>query len=135
MKYTPLGIKVIAIFSVISGIIAIITSLAWLLPLGEVETLVNQLDRVFGVVSGVVLGAISSAGIIWGAFHIVLGWYLWKKQLWARYIVASLNAVAFLLILFGGIMTLSWQAFLGAIITGAIAYYLFFSKQARRAFA
>lgn len=122
MRKRPLGITILAIFSLLGGILSFLLTLLLVL-LGGVGLLTGILP--IALIGG--LGAFF--GFIMTAFNFLKFWGLWKMRKWGWYLVVILTIIGiFITLIFMGIK-FSWFSLLGMFWDGIVIVYLWTKRR------
>ena len=127
----PLGVKIISIlycigsaFLILGGIVSLVSS----------QVIVDAIKTQMNVtVSTGLLMMIGGLFILLAVIGFFIGRGLWKGKNWAR-LTAGIIAIIAVLGAINSIILGSIPSIFGLVLHGVIAWYLLFSKQAKRAF-
>jgi hypothetical protein len=130
-KEMPVGVKIIAVLDYIGAALGVIFGLLFLFGAGAVGSMMPY----FGALGGAMFAVAGVFMIGLGVLAFFVGRGLWRGQAWARIvsiILAVLGVISALFSIFGnnvggGIFNL--------LLNGIIGGYLWFSKEAKAAFA
>lgn len=121
----PLGVVVLAILSLVSGVWSLLKGLAWLGIGGAAAGVVTIAHPVAGVVLGGVVLFFAVLALLSALFSLVFAWGAWKLRPWAHSLgTATHGAIllwSVLVVLGPGLLSERWVTIA---ISGVILYYL-----------
>jgi hypothetical protein len=117
MGNRPIGVTVLAVLAIITGVLSICGGLGSFFTFG-----VGLFSSLFGIGEPAGLGA-GLYGLLWGAITIIFGLGLWNLRQWARLGTLLLQVIN-LLYAFIALFTPPHVPWVSAVIAVAILWYL-----------
>jgi len=129
-KKLPLGINIISILILISGILTFLIGVFFTIGYFAINTVKEVLPEILTVMSPILL-VLGIVLILFGIFRFILFSALRKGRNWARWFIIIVESLTIL----GGIMSIisgNYAISISVIISGVIVGYLIFSKKVKR---
>ena len=132
----PIGVKIIAILNYIGAVFGVIFGILFIAGAGFVSTILESSNALASIseIAGAVIIVLGIVFIAFGVLEFFIGRGLWKAQNWAR-VLSIIFAVLGLLMSLIAIFVGEFMSILWLIIYGAIGWYLWFSKEVKKAFS
>ena len=143
-KTIPIGVKIISVLHYIASLIFIILGLFMIIFSGIMVSVINSPEMIeiysayeFDVTSILTQGFFIGVGVFFSALAFLaffVGRGLWKLKPWARITAIIMSVLMIIYELYSMIIAFAFMQIMGLAIYIAIAVYLIFSKEVKKAF-